>query len=155
MLLSIHKSPKMKITSTIVFFALLLSACKSTRHSNKPPDSEIFEFSSSAARGKYYACGDSVHTRPQDTFSVVISQSAGMGEHYAFDSASTSIQLVSTGLKDKPKPGDEHIVGGFSKIEYKFVTLKPGEETVKFAYIYRGDADTAKDCRLKVISSFN
>ncbi len=78
-----------------------------------------------------------------------------MGDHYEFDSAATSIHLVSTGLKDKPKPGDEHMVGGFATIEYKFVALKPLEETVRFDYKYRGVADSAKDCVLRVISAFN
>ena len=107
----------MNFVITPLFALLILTACNNTKKSPKPPDSEIIEFTSSGARGKYYACGDSVHTRPQDTFSVVISQSAGMGDHYEFDSAGTTIRLVSTGLKDKPKPGDEHMVGGFSKIE--------------------------------------
>ncbi|MBL0334533.1 MAG: hypothetical protein IPP73_04165 [Chitinophagaceae bacterium] len=145
----------MKFVITPLVAILILASCNSTKKSPKPPDSEIIEFYSSAARGKYYACGDSVHTRPLDTFSVVISQSAGMGEHYEFDSAATSIRLVSKGLKDKPKPGDEHMVGGFANIEYKFVSGKPGEETVKFAYIYRGEADNTKDCKLKVVSAFN
>ena len=144
----------MKPITSIAFIVLLLSSCNSTKKSPKPPDSEIIEFYSSAARGKYYACGDSVHTSPFDTFSVVISQSAGMGDHYEFDSAGTTIRLVSTGLKDKPKPGDEHMVGGFSKIEYKFVSQKQGEEIVKFDYKYRGEPDTLRNCILKVYTTY-